>query len=187
MWNVRRWRVKTLTNALLVFLALLLIFTLMVWGFGEGAHLLSMHGASVEAQLPTRAIPSSDISMEDVFYLTLLVAVEAEGESQLGKLAVAWVAVNRSRLLKQPLTEILFDPEEFTGFWVTRKVDKRVFRSAYAAASAAYFETVPDPTKGATHYLNVALTKKQLGKLPSWYNPKYITVVIGNHTFLKLY
>ena len=181
MWHVKKSRTKTLTNALLVFFAILLIFTLMVWGWGEGS------GASVEAQLPTRAIPFSDISMEEVFYLTLLVAVEAEGEPHIGKLAVAWVAVNRSHLLKQPLTKVLFDPNEFTGFWVTRKVDKRVFRPAYTAARAAYFGTAPDPTKEATHYLNVALVKKQSGQLPLWYNPKYITVVIGRHTFLKLY
>ena len=125
--------------------------------------------------------------IECLFYLTLLVAVEAEGESHLGKVAVAYVAMNRSQLLKQPLMEVLFDPEELTGFWVTRKVDKRIFRPAYAAARAAYFQTMPDPTKGSTHYLNVELVKKKYGKLPSWYNPKYITVVIGHHTFLKLY
>ena len=168
MWNARRSRVKTLTNVLIVFLAILLIFTMIVWmGQTEGANPV-------------------DIS-DGLFYLTLLVAVEAEGESSLGKLAVAYVAMNRSQLLKQPLMDILFDPEEFTGLWVTRKVDKRVFRPAYVAAKGAYFGTVPDPTKGATHYLNVELAKKKYGKLPSWYNPKYITVVIGHHTFLKLY
>ena len=170
MWNASSSGMKTLIKALLVYCAVLLILligVLMVWGAEKGA---------------------PNLSEQELFYLTLLVAVEAEGEPFEGKVGVAYVAMNRWGLSRETsLVEILFEEGQFTGFWVTRRVNKAVFPIAALAARVAYYRTLPDPTKGATHYLNVALTKKQSGKLPSWYNPKYITVVIGHHTFLKLY
>ena len=136
---------------------------------------------------PSTATFGHEGDTQDLFYLTLLVAVEAEGEPYQGKLAVAWVAMNRARKLKQSVVAVILEPREFTGFWVSRRVNKQIFPRAHWAARAAYFALEPDPTHGATHYLNVPLTKTLYGRLPEWYNPQYVTTVIGQHTFLRLY
>jgi hypothetical protein len=43
----------------------------------------------------------------------------------------------------------------------------------------------PDPSLGATHYLNKALVIKDAGRLPSWIDKMEHLVTIGNHDFYK--
>jgi spore germination cell wall hydrolase CwlJ-like protein len=54
------------------------------------------------------------------------------------------------------------------------------------AAAAALFDLLPDPTNGATHYLNPETVLRVAGKMPSWYDPAKITTRIGRHEFLRL-
>lgn len=127
-----------------------------------------------------------DQRVEDLYWLTLVVALEAEGEPYEGKLAVAWVVMNRLRQGSWggSVARVALQPREFTGLWVHRKVNRQAFESSARAAKAAYYGREPDPTGGATYYLNVTLALKQYGRLPDWYEASRVTRVIGRHTFL---
>ena len=132
--------------------------------------------------------------VNELFLLTATVAMEAEGESYLGKLAVAFVIMNRVVLRNQSLTDVIFDPYDFSA-WNTRGgrqqalnvMDESVWFAAERAAAAAYYRFGPDPTHGADHYLNVELTKKirKDKRLPRWVGKMNETVKIGKHTFYK--
>ena len=108
--------------------------------------------------------------------LAMMVQSEAPREPYDGKLAVAYVAVNRAEISGKDLTTILQQPQQFALF--PRVV---ISESSWLAARTAFTHTRPDPTQGADHFYN-HLVKPW----PSWYDEKYITVVIGRHTFLKL-
>ena len=126
-----------------------------------------------------------DASQEgrEIALLTVLIVLEAEGEPTLGQAAVAHVAVNRARKLGRPLEEVLFARWEFTGFWVSRRVDRQAFQQASHVAAQVHRGVIPDPTHGATHYLNLARVRT----VPIWYEERYVTTTIGRHTFLRLY
>lgn len=57
----------------------------------------------------------------------------------------------------------------------------------WRAAAGAMWRLISDPTGSSDHYMNETLTKKiRGGTLPSWFDPKKVTVRIGAHTFLRL-
>ena len=130
----------------------------------------------------------------ELFLLAATVAMEAEGESYRGKLAVAFVIMNRVILRNQSLTDVIFDPYDFSA-WNTRdgrqsaldNIGFGIWWEAEKAAAAAYYRIEPDLTLGADHYLNVELTKKirKDKRLPRWVSKMKQTVKIGKHTFYK--
>lgn len=130
----------------------------------------------------------------DLYWLTLTVLLEAEGEPDLGKLAVAFVIVNRylaaiKRGVTDGIAAIVLAPQQFSC-WntdsprravVATAEQRGVWRACMRAAASAYlFPYDNDPTHGANHFLNPELAH------PSWYDRAKVTVVIGNHAFLKL-
>ena len=58
---------------------------------------------------------------------------------------------------------------------------------SYKAATQAYDSRFQDdPTHGATHYLNIPLTREiRGGSLPTWVAAMVKTVDIGQHSFYK--
>ena len=111
--------------------------------------------------------------------LALMVQAEAGSEPFEGKLAVAYVAMNRAEAstgLSHPLQTVLTQPKQF-------KLNPRlpVSEASYLAARMALYHLQPDPTHGADHFYNASVKP-----WPVWYDTKYSTVVIGAHTFLKL-
>ena len=111
--------------------------------------------------------------------LALMVQAEAGSEPFEGKLAVAYVAVNRAEAssgLSHPLQMVLTQPKQF-------KINPRlpVSEASMLAARMALFHQQPDPTHGADHFYAHGVKP-----YPPWYDEKYMTVRIGNHTFLKL-
>ena len=113
--------------------------------------------------------------------LALMVQTEAGSESYEGKVAVAYVAVNRAEMSGRSLQSVLTQFRQF-------KLDTRLAPSdeTLAAARTAFYRRVPDPTHGADHFLNRSLERRFTGTVPKWYNERYATVTIGVHTFLKL-
>lgn len=113
--------------------------------------------------------------------LALMVQTEAGAESYEGKVAVAYVAVNRAEMSGRSLQSVLTQFRQF-------KLDTRLAPSdeTLAAARTAFYRRVPDPTHGADHFLNTSLERRFTGTVPKWYNERYATVTIGVHTFLKL-
>ena len=127
---------------------------------------------------------------DELLFLAVTVAMEAANQPDDGKLAVAFVICNRDH----SVLDAIFQPYQFSA-WNTKSVtrmnldqlDASTFRSCYRAACLAYFAAVPDPSKGATHYLNpVTVASLNNGEMPAWYDPARITATIGDHEFLRL-
>ena len=141
--------------------------------------------------------------IDDLLWVASTVAMEAGGEPPLGKLAVAWVIVNRMHTRNQSPSDTVLAPMQFSAWNSDAGTRARLdsigeaeWHESYKAAAAAYFGLAPDPTKGATFYLNVEMTRRgrRNGDLPTWAadpsdpakpNAAKVTVVIGLHTFMK--
>lgn len=108
--------------------------------------------------------------------LALMVQSEAGTEPYDGKLAVAYVAINRAQASGKDLDEILSQPKQFA-----LNPRLKVSEASWHAARTAYYRQQPDPSKGADHFYN-PLVKPW----PGWYDEKYMTTRIGHHVFLKL-
>lgn len=127
--------------------------------------------------------------LDDLLLLAATVKQEAEGEPWEGQLGVAWVIMNRAVRRGRSIADVVFDPHDFSA-WNTDSptrlrlddIEPEVWAGCYKAACAAYFALVPDPTRGADHYLN----PEAVVRLPSWYDPAKVTARIGRHKFLRL-
>ena len=129
----------------------------------------------------------------ELFLLAATVAMEAEGESYKGKLGVAFVIMNRVQHRSKSVSDVVLDPYDFSA-WNTKggrqltldNIGWVPWMEAEKAAASAYYRIEKDPTHGADHYLNVALTRKlRGGSLPVWIKVMKRTVKIGLHTFYK--
>jgi spore germination cell wall hydrolase CwlJ-like protein len=131
---------------------------------------------------------------DELYFLALTVEQEAGLEPPEGKLAVAYVILNRSRVSGASVTDTIFRNWQFscwdTGNPTRMNIDtfpNETFKICYKAACAAYFGLEEDPSKGANHYLNEEMTRKlRGGSLPGWFDEKLVTARIGRHTFLKI-
>ena len=108
--------------------------------------------------------------------LAIMVQSEAGSEPYDGKLAVAYVAMNRAAMSSQPLETVLRQRRQFM-------LDARlpISEASMLAARSALNRTLPDPTGGADHFYAHAVKPR-----PPWYDEQYMTARIGRHTFLKL-
>ncbi len=129
----------------------------------------------------------------ELFLLTATVAMEAEGESYKGKLAVAYVIMNRVKQRNKSVSDVVLDPYDFSA-WNTKggrqltldEMNSLYWEDSEKAAHSAYYGIEKDPTYGADHYLNVGLTRKlRGGTLPAWLLAMKCTTRIGLHTFYK--
>jgi len=115
--------------------------------------------------------------------------MEAGGEPYEGKLGVSFAIMNRG----QSVIDTVLRSYQFSAWNTDSPTRQRIddtpplaFRECFKAACAAFFGLSPDPTKGATHYLNEEATRRQRGgKLPNWFVETKVTARIGRHTFLK--
>lgn len=124
------------------------------------------------------------------------VLLEAEGESDRGKLAVAWVIKNRMERRRQDARTVVLTPWAFSCWNADASPmrrarliapDAQIWDTCWWAVCGTQYGWLPDPTNGADHYLNVPLTKIQRGgTLPPWYDAALITADIDKHTFLHL-
>jgi len=131
---------------------------------------------------------------DEIIFLALTIEQEAAHEPYQGKLAVAFVIMNRATASKASVIDTVLKASQFSC-WNTesptrQKIDdaaKETLWECYKAAVAAYFGLAQDPSLGADHYLNEEYTKYlRGGNLPTWFDEKKVTVRIGHHTFLKL-
>jgi N-acetylmuramoyl-L-alanine amidase len=134
----------------------------------------------------------------DVVLLALTLWGETRGEDFKGKLAVAWVIVNRMNRLKTRVSQIVLSPWQFS-FWNTEdpsrpkvsSIDQnsQLWLDCIQAARCALENTQPDPTNGAEFYMNIETVRKQRGgTLPKWWDVDTDAtsgIKIGNHTFRK--
>jgi len=129
-------------------------------------------------------------NLEDRDYLIRTVAFEAANEPSLGKAAVAHVVLNRKKTGRwgYQIKKIVTQPWQFEP-WMTRRreienlsPDDPRYRRAARIADAVLGGDIPDPTSGATHFLNEAIVRQRRGgSLPRWAHGEGL--VIGRHTF----
>jgi conjugal transfer mating pair stabilization protein TraG len=133
-------------------------------------------------------IPSFDAEERD--YLIRTIVFEASGETEEGKVAVAHVILNRKRSGRwgDNIKDVVTRPWQFEP-WMTKRgqieklsqEDPR-YRDAALIADAVLAGEMPDPTAGATHFLNPVIVKQRRGgSLPAWARGK--GQPIGRHTF----
>ena len=123
-------------------------------------------------------------------YLIRIIAFEASGETEIGKIAVAYVVLNRKKSGRwgDNIKAVVTHPGQFEP-WMTRRReieglspnDPR-YQSAAIIADAVLSRQAPDPTAGATHFLNPTIVRERRGgSLPSWARGEGRP--IGRHTF----
>jgi len=123
-------------------------------------------------------------------YLIRTIAFEASGETEVGKVAVAYVVLNRKKSGKwgDNIKAVVTSPGQFEP-WMTRRreieglspKDPR-YQGAATIADAVLSGQTPDPTAGATHFLNPIIVRaRRGGSLPSWATGEGRP--IGRHTF----
>jgi len=147
--------------------------------------------SDVNLPLPAfgKAMPNPD--PEDRDYMIRTIAFEASGEPEEGKSAVAHVILNRtlSGRWGDNIKDVVTHPWQFEP-WMTRRKemqnmsasDPRYLSAARIADQVLAGET-PDPTAGATHFLNPTIVRQRRGgSLPAWAEgaPGH---PIGRHTF----
>ncbi len=135
-----------------------------------------------------QAVANDDPKERD--YLIRTVAFEASGESDVGKVAVVHVILNRKRTGRwgNTVKAVVTHPWQFEP-WMTKRLEmERLspadprYRSAARVVDAVLKGDEPDPTSGATHFLNPEIVRERRGgSLPAWANGDGQS--IGNHTF----
>lgn len=144
----------------------------------------------------TGVFPSGDsttirsYNLEDRDYLIRTVVFEAANEPSLGKAAVAHVVLNRKKSGRwgHQIKKIVTQPWQFEPWMTWRREienlspDDPRYRRAARIADAVLGGEIPDPTSGATHFLNGAIVRQRGGgSLPRWAHGEGL--VIGRHTF----
>jgi spore germination cell wall hydrolase CwlJ-like protein len=156
---------------------------------GEG----TMRFAHADARLSGAdpELPAIDSEARD--YLIRTLVFEASGETEIGKVAVAHVILNRARIGKwgDTVKDVVMRPWQFEP-WMTRRSEMEGlaqqdarYRDAARIADAVLLGEVPDPTAGATHFLNPVIVRdRRGGTLPAWARREGLP--IGRHTFYAL-
>jgi len=123
-------------------------------------------------------------------YLVRTLAFEVSGETEIGKVAVAYAILNRKRSGRwgRKVADVVTSPGQFEP-WMTRqseieglsRTDPRYLKAA-EIADAVLAGRIQDPTGGATHFLNpVIVRERRGGSLPSWAHGD--GKPIGRHVF----
>lgn len=120
---------------------------------------------------------------------------EARGETRIGRVAVAWVVLNRVRAQKKfyglKIEEVCLKPKQFSCWNVgdenlpkIKKVTSAdpVYVECLAIASDTVMDrlTPPDPTVGAKHYHTDPINER-----PKWSVGKVPSARIGKHVFFN--
>jgi N-acetylmuramoyl-L-alanine amidase len=131
----------------------------------------------------------------DLYTLARTLWGEAEGEGEVGMVAVAHVILNRQRAggwFGATVAEVCLKPRQFSCWnmdspraekmqGVTVE-DPRYLLALRVACQALQGDmanhTAPDPTFGATHYHTTSVD-------PKWDDQMILTATIGNHRFYK--
>lgn len=139
-------------------------------------------------------------TVPDIVWLAWTVWLEAEGEGPSGWAAVAWTIRNRMAARQATARQICLTPAQYSGWAPPRLAALIACSGALWSALWAVVRPVwaapadEDPTRGATHYLNVEEVLRLTGRLPAWaadpsdpqrVREAWVTARIGQHTFLR--
>jgi hypothetical protein len=112
---------------------------------------------------------------------------EAPVSDRLQQQAVIHVALNRVKASGAGLSDVIAEPAQFTGYHTSRAQQLQptdaVYQRTLANITPVLTGQAPDPTGGATLYLNPTLQKANGDPIPKWANPANQTAAIGPHVF----
>jgi len=123
-------------------------------------------------------------------YLIRTIAFEASGETESGKVAVAYAVVNRKNHGRwgDTIKSVVTSTGQFEPWMTRRKAIEKLspddprYQNAAIIADAVLSGRTPDPTAGATHFLNPVIVRaRRGGSLPSWASGEGRP--IGRHVF----
>jgi spore germination cell wall hydrolase CwlJ-like protein len=136
----------------------------------------------------SQAVPS--LEPQDRDYLIRTIVFEASDEPDEGKAAVAHVILNRQKSGRwgDNIKGVVTHPWQFEP-WMTRRremeklsPDDPRYQNAARIVGAVLTGQMPDPTAGATHFLNPTVVRQRRGgSLPSWARGE--GQAIGRHIF----
>jgi N-acetylmuramoyl-L-alanine amidase len=146
--------------------------------------------ADANPPIPELSAAVANYDTEEHDYLIRTIVFEASGEPEEGKAAVAHVILNRKRSGRwgDNIKDVVTHPWQFEP-WMTRRremeslsPDDPRYQNAARIADAVLTGQRPDPTAGATHFLNPTIVRQRRGgSLPSWARGE--GQPIGRHTF----
>jgi N-acetylmuramoyl-L-alanine amidase len=153
------------------------------------ATMVALH---VRLPIPKLERPVPNYNAEGRDYLIRTIVFEASGETRVGKIAVAQVVLNRTRSGRwgDTIKDVVTRPWQFEP-WMTKRpemerlspADPR-YEDAAQIADAVLSGQTPDPTAGATHFLNpVIVRQRRGGSLPKWAQGE--GQPIGRHVFYQ--
>jgi len=158
-------------------------------GCGAATSAAPLPTKDVAKQHPAAAALTGQ-AVEDRDYLIRTIAFEASGEPAMAKIAVAYVVLNRKKSGRwgDTIKAVVTHPGQFEP-WATKRreietlsSDDPRYQSAAIIADAVLSGRTPDPTAGATHFLNPTIVReRRSGELPSWARGEGL--LIGSHTF----
>lgn len=132
--------------------------------------------------------------------LATMIYGEARGEPEIGQVAVAYTAMNRA--VNRSVCDVVLAPKQYSIFndnpalkaaalslHIEPKhkniTDKNAWPLAVKVARDVLRKSVPDPTKGATHYL-APVAMESLGyEYPEWSKEYKLVATIHGHQFYK--
>ena len=138
--------------------------------------------------------------MKQAKCLATMIYGEARGESQTGKVAVAFTALNRAG--KTTVCKVVLAPKQYSIFNDNPSlkaaalsmnleprqkniIDKAGWVQSTEVAELVIRKEIIDPTKGATHYLADKVMKLKGYQYPRWSREYQMVAVIDNHKFYK--
>lgn len=140
--------------------------------------------------------PAPAASSADIDILARTLWGEARGESQAGMEAVAWTIRNRvddgkvkswwgegyAGVCQKPYQFSCWNANDVNSPYLrgAKPIPAGEYKKALAAATAVVNGTVPDPTRGATHYYATTMPKP-----PAWIKGATQTLRLGQHVFFK--
>jgi spore germination cell wall hydrolase CwlJ-like protein len=142
------------------------------------------------AKQPPAAAGWTGHAVDDRDYLIRTIAFEASGEPVMAKIAVAYVILNRKKSGRwgDNIKAVVTHPGQFEPWATKRKEieelspDDPRYQSAAIIADAVLNGQTPDPTAGATYFLNPTIVRERRdGELPPWARGEGLP--IGSHTF----
>lgn len=148
--------------------------------------------AAAVSAATSSATPAATTSAPQPLDLDLAARVlhmEAGNQGPEGLAAVAHVIRNRANLTGRSLSEVVSQPGQFEPF-ATRRDQINALRPEQYADARRVIEGVvagqiPDPTRGATHFLNPELVAQRGGQRPAW-APEGQGTRIGAHEFFSI-
>jgi spore germination cell wall hydrolase CwlJ-like protein len=145
---------------------------------------------AAKSHLTAGVIPNYDA--EDRDYMIRTIVFEATGEPDEGKIAVAYVILNRVKSggWGACIKDVVVSPWQFEP-WMTKRDEMEKlspgdprYRDAAQIADSVLTGQMPDPTAGAMYFLNPTMVRERRGgSLPSWAQGE--GQEIGHHTFYR--